>query len=387
MGSKKKVLTIVGIAVLAIIMAVFIGIIAYNNSIPVKLSKQLELGQKYLTEQDYEQAVVAYQAAIEIDPMNVDAYLGLADAYIGQGDLEKAAEVLQTGYDATADERLKDKLEEVTTEIERIKAEEEAARLAAEKAAAEAAEKARREAVLKELYELIEADDDEAVVEYVNAEIFQKDWFLTDSYSPSGDTENGTALDISTYAWNDLNDEEIMEVYIFCGEKTSGSYESTGKWYVIEEDEIQEEGSEYCKYEGAWKNGKPNGKGTYTEIRVYCYHSDGDGSKGWGDYDKEEGCSVWDEYDKSGIGVAKLVVSGGFADGYYHGDMTYMRYNDIYNELDWWSIREEENHYVAENGNIVAGTYIFRQNENGSWREWGEFSDMSGGEYSVRGYY
>ncbi|CDX04946.1 Prokaryotic membrane lipoprotein lipid attachment site profile [Desulfitobacterium hafniense] len=72
------------------------------------------LGEKYLLEMDYEKAVVYFTRVIEIEPMNVRAYLGLADAYIGKGDIEKAIEILNKGYEITTSETLKVKLEELT---------------------------------------------------------------------------------------------------------------------------------------------------------------------------------------------------------------------------------------------------------------------------------
>ena len=47
-----------------------------------KLQKQLDLGTKYLDDMDYEQALVAFEAALDIDPMNVDAYLGIVEVHI-----------------------------------------------------------------------------------------------------------------------------------------------------------------------------------------------------------------------------------------------------------------------------------------------------------------
>ncbi len=49
-----------------------------------KLQKQLDLGTKYLDDMDYEQALVAFEAALDIDPMNVDAYLGIVSTYQNQ---------------------------------------------------------------------------------------------------------------------------------------------------------------------------------------------------------------------------------------------------------------------------------------------------------------
>ena len=56
--------------------------------------EQYDLGVRYLSEGKYEEAVIAFTAAIEIDPKQADAYLGLADAYIALDDLARAEQVM-----------------------------------------------------------------------------------------------------------------------------------------------------------------------------------------------------------------------------------------------------------------------------------------------------
>lgn len=124
MKNKKKFARAI-IAGVIVMIAVTVGILAYYNSDGVRLKRQLDLGNRYLAELNYEEATVAYEAAIAIEPMSVEAYLGLADAYLGKGDYEAAAEKLQRGYELTGDESLKQKLEEVKREIVRLKEEEE----------------------------------------------------------------------------------------------------------------------------------------------------------------------------------------------------------------------------------------------------------------------
>lgn len=106
--------------------------------------EQYDLGVRYLTEGNYEEAIIAFSAAIEIDPMqalayvgrgdsyvksgeteenliaakadyesaikldgtNVDAYLGLADVYIRLDDSEKALEIIEQGINCTGDKSL-----------------------------------------------------------------------------------------------------------------------------------------------------------------------------------------------------------------------------------------------------------------------------------------
>lgn len=115
--------TIIGLMVSAIVIVIaIIGFMLYQNSDMVKVREQLELGLKYLSELEYDQAVVAYEIAIEIEPMNVDAYLGLAAAYVGKGDYEASVRVLQKGYDLTQDETLMNKLDEVNVKIDKLRA-------------------------------------------------------------------------------------------------------------------------------------------------------------------------------------------------------------------------------------------------------------------------
>ena len=76
------------------------------------IKKQLELGQKYLNEEDWEQALVAFDGAIRIDPKNENAYIGKAEAYIGEEDVKQAIEVLMEGYYATSSVTIKEKIKE-----------------------------------------------------------------------------------------------------------------------------------------------------------------------------------------------------------------------------------------------------------------------------------
>ena len=56
--------------------------------------EQYNLGMRYLTESNYEEAILAFTSAIEIDPNQPQAYIGRADAYLQMTD-GVAAENLQ----------------------------------------------------------------------------------------------------------------------------------------------------------------------------------------------------------------------------------------------------------------------------------------------------
>ena len=55
-----------------------------------KAMEKVELGQKYLTEQNYTEAVASFTEAIGLDPENIPAYMGRAQAYMALGEYEKA---------------------------------------------------------------------------------------------------------------------------------------------------------------------------------------------------------------------------------------------------------------------------------------------------------
>lgn len=55
-----------------------------------RASEKIELGQKYLTELNYTEAVAAFTEVIKIDPSNIEAYAGRAEAYKGLKQYEEA---------------------------------------------------------------------------------------------------------------------------------------------------------------------------------------------------------------------------------------------------------------------------------------------------------
>ena len=93
--------------ILIVLIALIVGIGIYNTPTN-RLSRQLDLGQRYLEEQNYEQAIVEFDKAIAIDPMSVDAYLGKAEAYESMGDIDMAIQTLADGYERTEDGQIRE---------------------------------------------------------------------------------------------------------------------------------------------------------------------------------------------------------------------------------------------------------------------------------------
>lgn len=58
----------------------------------------MELGERYLEEMKYEEAVLEFTAAVRIEPRKMEVYLSLADAYTGLGRDDGAGQVLETAF-------------------------------------------------------------------------------------------------------------------------------------------------------------------------------------------------------------------------------------------------------------------------------------------------
>ena len=68
------------IGMIFLLMAVCLA--GCGKSVEKQIAEQLELGNKYLTEANYEQAIVAFNKVIELDPKQSDAYIGLTQVYV-----------------------------------------------------------------------------------------------------------------------------------------------------------------------------------------------------------------------------------------------------------------------------------------------------------------
>lgn len=88
MNRKIKRFMISGI--LLVVIVGFVNLYAYGKVTEDKHSTQLDLGYKYLSEMDYEQAEAVFKGIIEIDDANYEAYFGLAKVYSAMGELDMA---------------------------------------------------------------------------------------------------------------------------------------------------------------------------------------------------------------------------------------------------------------------------------------------------------
>lgn len=119
-GKGKRIIFFIGAAVILLLVA---GVwLAVSGGVTAKkVERQLLLGEKYLTKLKYEQAVAAYEKAIEIDPKNVEAYLGLAEVYEEWGEYELAEDILDEAKERIRKEEEIEQLEQKEKKIKRKK--------------------------------------------------------------------------------------------------------------------------------------------------------------------------------------------------------------------------------------------------------------------------
>ena len=79
--------------------------------------EQYDLGVRYLSEGNYQEAIIAFTAAIEIDPKQPDVYEKLAEIYIATGDTEQARKILEDGCAITGSETLQIRLAEIIASL------------------------------------------------------------------------------------------------------------------------------------------------------------------------------------------------------------------------------------------------------------------------------
>ena len=109
MKDKKK-LKLTAIAMVIAIASLFI----YKVTIAPKLyDNYLNTGIKYLMDGNYEEAILAFDKAIKIEPKTTEARVYQAKAYIGNEEFDKAVNVLEEAQniDMINEELLKEILE------------------------------------------------------------------------------------------------------------------------------------------------------------------------------------------------------------------------------------------------------------------------------------
>lgn len=114
---KKKTGLLVGLilgAGVLVIMIIVICLLIFGGRNSQSYQKQMDIGEQYFQEADYNAAIEAFREAIKIDETRSGAYTRLCDAYIALGDYNRAREVIDYGVTVVDDPKeLQDKEAEI----------------------------------------------------------------------------------------------------------------------------------------------------------------------------------------------------------------------------------------------------------------------------------
>ena len=111
LSTKSKKIIAAGMGLLIVMLW---GVIMFRQSMDREYEEQAVMAENYLSAGNYEASIKAYEKALQIKDSHEELLtIGLADAYIGTGNYEKALEVLRACYKKTSGTKLKEKIEEV----------------------------------------------------------------------------------------------------------------------------------------------------------------------------------------------------------------------------------------------------------------------------------
>ncbi len=113
--NKKKLLICGG--VLVVLLVILIAFAASSGG--SKFEKLIDLGNRYLEEMEYEEAIATFDSAIAIEPRDERGYIGKATAEYRLGWLDDAIETLTTGIEMVEDStNLQAMLDEILKELD-----------------------------------------------------------------------------------------------------------------------------------------------------------------------------------------------------------------------------------------------------------------------------
>lgn len=90
--------------ILVVLLFSGVGLFWWNHSSAERVQDKMDLAVKYITGNNYEKAILAYNDAIKIDPRAGDAYMGLAKVYTLLGNYNEAQSVYQKGIEQVESE-------------------------------------------------------------------------------------------------------------------------------------------------------------------------------------------------------------------------------------------------------------------------------------------
>lgn len=310
----------------AAVLALVLLLTACGQSAQAAWQEQYDLGTKYLEDGNYKEAILAFTAAIEIDPKQAPAYVGRGDAYVGAAETAQDPETAEAAYENAladyekavelGDEQAGKKAEDARTHLKRIEDDRGAREL------------------LQPLYARFAADDLDGAKALMRQETYKAmSAALTDGYLYY---EEGGAAGLAVYP----ND------FYYYGAWENGRRSGHGLWlravYAADSSE------ESYLYDGEWADDAPNGAGTILRVR------------------NQEKIEMEPGYTTS----VRTEVTGSFANWLYHGEIHEVWYmND--GETHIWTpitavdgIYQEAPELYRPNTHLREGEYIVAVDQN-----------------------
>lgn len=115
MNNRRKIILAVAAVVCIAVIAIAVYLAYDRVQTDTSYTQNIKMGEKYLASGDYDNAVIAYNAAIKINDKDEDAYIGLISVYQQMGDTDMARSTAQLGYNRTKSSRLRTLLSDLTS--------------------------------------------------------------------------------------------------------------------------------------------------------------------------------------------------------------------------------------------------------------------------------
>lgn len=109
--------------ILAILICA-VSLTSCSQGVEEQWKEQYDLGVRYLSEGNYEEAIIAFTAAVEIDPIQPEAYLKISEAYMEMDNIEAAISILEAGLAETDSEEIQNRIDEIMSANDRVDGEE-----------------------------------------------------------------------------------------------------------------------------------------------------------------------------------------------------------------------------------------------------------------------
>ena len=117
--TRRKKLLLIGFGALLLVVLLLAGWVLMGIQNTRAFNDAMDEGNRYLLEENLEQAEAHFLRAIEINPREVEPYLQLASIYREWGEVDRAIEILEQGREVVPEED-RSALEEVLDEIREI---------------------------------------------------------------------------------------------------------------------------------------------------------------------------------------------------------------------------------------------------------------------------